>query len=105
MPAWFQDIIWYAVIIALFAAAYYSFLVLPRQREYKRRMKVVQELRVGSEVLTYGGLIGTIRHVDYDTGIVKVEVAPGLELRFIAASITQEFDAKAYAAAAKEHMK
>ena|SRR5688572_32491329 len=105
MPLWLQDVLWYGAIIALFAAAYYSFLVVPRQREYKRRMQVVQELKIGTDVLTYGGIIGTIRKIDYDTGIVTIEVAPNLQLRFIAAAITQEFDAKAYAEAAKKHMK
>lgn len=99
------DILWFAGIIGIFMTAYYSFLVLPRQREYKRRMQVVQELKIGTEVLTYGGVIGTIRKIDYDTGVVWIEVAPNLQMRFIAAAVTQEFDAKAYAEAAKKHMK
>ena len=92
-------------IILLVGAAYYAFLVQPRQREFKRRQKLVQTLSVGMEVLTYGGILGKITKIDTDTGLVHVEVAPGLVLRFVAASITQEFDPKAYAAAAKEHMK
>src|SRR5687767_7425718 len=102
MPQWLIDVLWFAGIIGILMTGYYSFIVLPRQREYKRRMKVVQELKVGAEVLTYGGIIGKITKIDYDTGIVTIEVAPNLQLRFIAASITQEFDAKAYAEAAKE---
>lgn len=105
MPTWLIDILWFAGIIGIFMTAYYSFLVLPRQREYKRRMQVVQELKVGSEVLTYGGIIGKITKIDYETGIVTIEVAPNMQLRFIAASITQEFDPKAYAEAAQKHMK
>jgi preprotein translocase subunit YajC len=92
-------------IILLVGTAYYAFLVQPRQREFKRRQKLVTTLTVGMEVLTYGGILGTIRKIDENTGLVHVEVAPGLVLRFIAASITQEFDPKAYAEIAREHMK
>ena len=105
MPTWLTDVLWFAGIIGIFMTAYYSFLVLPRQREYKRRMQVVQDLKIGTEVLTYGGIIGTIRKIDYDTGVVTIEVAPNLQLRFIAAAITQEFDPNAYAEAAQKHMK
>jgi preprotein translocase YajC subunit len=105
MPQFLENILFDVFIIALFALGIYSFLVLPRQREFKRRQKVVHSLNVGMEVLTYGGIIGTVKRIDADSGVVYVEVSPGLELRFIAAAIMQEFDPKAYATAAKEHVK
>jgi len=105
MPPFLENLLFDLFIIFLFSVGVYSFLIMPRQRQFRKRQKLVRSLTPGTEVLTYGGLVGTITKVDSDTGIVLVEVAKGLELRFIAASITQEFDAKAYADSAKENMK
>jgi preprotein translocase subunit YajC len=105
MPPFLENLLFDLFIIALFAAGVYAFLIMPRQREWKRRQKLVRELKVGAEVLTYGGLVGTIKRIDEETGLVSVEVAPGVELRFIGAAITQEFNAAEYAEAAKDHMR
>jgi preprotein translocase subunit YajC len=104
MPDFMSNLLFDIVILALFAAAVYSFLIMPQQRRFKKRQELVRNLRVGMEVLTYGGLLGKVSAVDRDSGIVTVEVAPGLNLRFIAAAITDEFDAAVYAGSAKSHM-
>ncbi len=103
-PGFLQQLVFDLFIIGLFAIGIYSFLIAPRQREFRRREKLVQTLKVGSEVLTYGGMIGTVKSIA-DTGIVTVEVAPGVEVRFVAAAITQEFDLQAYSESARRHMK
>jgi preprotein translocase subunit YajC len=105
MPPFLENLLFDLFIIFLFSIGIYSFLVMPRQRQFRKRQKLVRSLKTGTEVLTYGGLVGTIKDVNSDTGIVLVEVAKGIELRFIAASITQEFDAEAYAKSAQENMK
>lgn len=84
-------------ILAIFAAGIYAFLILPRQREFKRRQKLVRTLEVGAEVLTFGGLVGTVKHIDSDSGIVRVEVGEGVEIQVLASAITAEFDREAVA--------
>ena len=49
-------------------------------------------MQVGEEVVTYGGLIGTIKKIDSDEGLVTLEVAPGMEVRVLAMGINQKFD-------------
>ena len=101
----FQNILLDLFLLALFAGGIYSFLILPRQREFRRRQKFVRSMEIGTQVLTYGGLIGTIRAIDSTSGVVTVEVADGIRLRVIAAAITGEFDAEAYAKSAQRAMK
>lgn len=87
--------------IFLLVGGYYSFVFLPRQRAYKRHYEVVTSIEVGQEVVTSGGLVGTIKRIDADDGLVTVELAPGVEVRVLAMAINQEFDAQGLADSAK----
>ena len=78
--------------ILLLVGGYYSFVFLPRQRAYKRHYNLVTSIEVGQEIVTYGGLVGTIKRIDAEEGLVTVEVAPGVEVRVLAMAINQEFD-------------
>src|SRR5918996_3921865 len=62
-------------------------LILPQQRRMKAHQAVVASLQVGDEVLTAGGIYGTITSVDEDT--LAVEVAPGVVLRVLRSAVTQ----------------
>jgi preprotein translocase subunit YajC len=89
------------LILGMFVIAIYSFSVLPRRRDFRQRQKLVSQLKPGTEVITYGGLVGTVRKVDAENGMITLEVAKGVELRFLAQAISSEFDAKAIADSAK----
>ncbi|HEC22382.1 MAG TPA: preprotein translocase subunit YajC [Chloroflexi bacterium] len=101
----FQNAIGDIFILALFAAAIYAFLILPRQREFKKRQRFVRSLSVGTRVTTYGGMIGTVKKVESERGLVTLEVADDIELQFLAAAITAEFDPEAYAESARRALK
>ena len=62
-------------------------LILPQQRRVKQHQAVVASLRAGDEVVTAGGVYGTIVSVDQDT--LAVEVAPGLVLRVLRSAVSQ----------------
>jgi len=89
-------------VLALFGIGVYAFLIAPRQREFRQRQKFVSALEVGAEIVTYGGLIGTVTAFDHSTGIVTVKVAEGVELRLIAAAISAPFDREEYAKSAQK---
>lgn len=61
-------------------------LILPQQRRMKAHQAVVASLQVGDEVLTAGGVYGTITSVDEET--LAVEVAPGIVLRVLRSAVT-----------------
>lgn len=101
----FDNILLDLFIIMVFGVGVYALLIAPRQRAFRKRQKLVMSLKPGIQVMTYGGMLGTVTDVDQNTGIVTLKVAEGIELRFIAASITGEFDAQAYAESAQKVLK
>jgi len=62
-------------------------LILPQQRRMKQHQAVVASLRAGDEVVTAGGVYGTITSVDEET--LAVEVAPGVVLRVLRSAVSQ----------------
>jgi preprotein translocase subunit YajC len=69
-------IIW--IILIAFLVIYLVF-VRPQRRRQSQQQQTLDELRVGDEVLTAGGIYGTISGVDEDE--VTVEIAPKTEVR------------------------
>ena len=69
----------------------YLIVVRPQKRRQNEQRQLVSDLRVGDEVLTAGGIYGTITQVDDDR--VTVEIAPKLEVqvsRRAIAGVTRE---------------
>jgi preprotein translocase subunit YajC len=62
-------------------------LILPQQRRMRQHQAVVASLEPGDEVVTAGGVYGTIISVDQET--LAVEVAPGITLRILRSAVTQ----------------
>jgi preprotein translocase subunit YajC len=57
----------------------YLIVVRPQKRRQTQQQQMMNELRVGDEVLTAGGIYGTISRVDDDQ--ITVEIAPKTEVR------------------------
>jgi len=81
----------FSFIIILLLAAYWSLVLFPRQREFKKHNKMVTTLRPGEEVITFGGIIGTIQEVDAEAGVAHVQIAEGVIVRCITASLTRPY--------------
>ena len=62
-------------------------LILPQQRRMKQHQAIIASLERGDEVVTAGGVYGTITSVDDDT--LAVEVAPGVVLRILRSAVSQ----------------
>jgi preprotein translocase subunit YajC len=62
-------------------------LILPQQRRMRQHQAVVASLRAGDEVVTAGGVYGTIISVDEET--LAVEVAPGVVLQVLRSAVSQ----------------
>lgn len=80
------------VIMLLLMGGWWSFFVYPRQRDFNKRQAYVRSLSKGDEVITFGGIIGRVVDVDGEQGVAYVEIADGLVVRMIAASIVSEYD-------------
>ena len=77
-------IIVYFVVIAL---AFFLLIVLPQRRRATAHRALVESLGVGDEVVTIGGVFGTIRAVEGDR--IELEVAPGVLLTVARNAIAQ----------------
>lgn len=80
------------VIMLLVMGGYWSFFVYPRQREFNKRQKYVRSLHEGDEVITFGGMVGRVVAIDAEAGVAHVEIAEGMVVRFVTASIVSEYD-------------
>jgi preprotein translocase subunit YajC len=57
----------------------YLIVVRPQRKRQNEQQQLVSDLRVGDEVLTAGGIYGTISQLEDD--LVTVEIAPQTEVR------------------------
>ena len=60
-------------ILVPFALIYYFILHVPMQRQKKQQTQMLANLQSGSEVLTTGGLVGTIVSISGDLLILRVK--------------------------------
>ena len=81
-----------AVILLLGMAAYWSFSLMPRQRDFAKRQEMARSLVEGDEVITAGGLVGKVMRIDSENGVSYVEVAEGLQLRILTAALLDRYD-------------
>jgi preprotein translocase subunit YajC len=65
----------------LFLGLMWFLLVRPQQQRVRRQRELVASLVVGDVVVTAGGIVGTIVGLDEDEA--RLEVAPGVEMRFL----------------------
>ncbi|HEY3365826.1 MAG TPA: preprotein translocase subunit YajC [Symbiobacteriaceae bacterium] len=69
----------YVLPVALLALMYFM-LIRPQQQQAKKRTEMLSALKVGAEIVTIGGLHGTITVMEEKT--VRLRVASGVELTF-----------------------
>ena len=84
------------ILIALFAALW-LFLIRPQRRRQVQQTRMQDQLASGDEILTAGGIHGTVRGIEEE--VVQLEIAPGtivrLDRRAVAAVVTDETEPEA----------
>ena len=82
--------------LLLMGLIFYFLLIRPQRRQRQAHQRLVQSVDVGDEVVTIGGLYGTIRAVDDES--VTLEVAPQIDLRFVRGAIARKlvYDESSY---------
>src|SRR4051812_2988691 len=69
----------YLILFIVVFAAYFLFVAVPRKRARVAQEQLLAGVAPGDEVLTAGGLIGTVRAIEDD--IVQLELAEGVVVR------------------------
>lgn len=66
------------MMVAIFAIMYF-FMIRPQQKKQKEIMNFRNNLTVGQEVVTAGGIYGKIKELDVTT--VTLEIASGVKIK------------------------
>ncbi len=67
------------IVIVVLLAAFWLLLVRPQRSRARRQQELIRSLEVGDEIVSAGGLYGTITRIDGDD--LTVELAPQIEVR------------------------
>jgi preprotein translocase subunit YajC len=74
------------MIVLLFGVMYFM-MIRPQQKRRREAERMQSALGPGDEVVTIGGLYGTVAGVDDET--VLLEVAPGVQARYARPAIAR----------------
>ncbi len=75
--------------LVLMGGVFYFLLIRPQQRRVRAQQALVNAIEVGDEVMTNGGIFGSIVAIDEDEGIITVEIAPGTQIRMVKSGISR----------------
>ena len=68
------------MLVGLFAIVYF-FRIRPQNKKQKEIQKFRNALEVGQDVITIGGIHGTIKRIE-DNDIITLSVSTGVEIKF-----------------------
>lgn len=68
------------MLVAMFAIMYF-FMIRPQQKRQKEIQKFQNSLEEGTEVVTGGGIYGTVKKIDLTKGIIEVKIADGVIIK------------------------
>jgi len=72
-------------LIFMFTAigvVFYFLFIRPQRKEQRKREEMINQLAKGDQVVTIGGIHGTVESVDADKQIVTLAVAPKISMKF-----------------------
>jgi len=79
----------FLISLALMVAIFYFLLIRPQQRRARQQRELVNSLSVGDEVVTIGGMFGTIESMDEES--VTLDAGSGTRIRFIKQAVARKF--------------
>jgi preprotein translocase subunit YajC len=81
----------------LLLAFMWLLLIRPQQARVRKQRELVASIQVGDEVLTAGGIVGTVRVLGDEE--LRLETSPGVELRLARGAVTRRLGPDADAGA------
>ena len=68
------------MMVAIFAIMWF-FMIRPQQKRQKEIQNFQNSLAEGAEVVTGGGIYGTVKKIDLAAGIIEVKIADGVVIK------------------------
>ena len=75
------------VFLALLIGVFYFLLIRPQKKRVEQHQQLIGSVDVGDEIVTIGGLYGTITAIGDDD--FELEPSPGTRLRFVKSAIAR----------------
>jgi preprotein translocase subunit YajC len=75
--------------LVLLGGVFYFLLLRPNRTRQRQQQSLLESLKVGDEVMTAGGIFGTLKDIDDEDDTVTVEIAPGIDVRMLRRAIAQ----------------
>jgi preprotein translocase subunit YajC len=75
----------------LMLGGFYFLLIRPQRNKQRAQQTLLAQLEVGDEVMTTGGIFGSIVAIDEDEGVLTVEIAPGTQVKMLRQGVAQRF--------------
>ena len=78
-----SSLIFLVILIGLF----YFMLIRPQKRRVQQHQELVQSISVGDEVITIGGMYGSVRAIGDDE--IELEISSGTRVKFVKSAISR----------------
>jgi preprotein translocase subunit YajC len=78
------------IFLVVLFAVFYFMLIRPQKKRVEQHRSLVESLDVGDDVVTIGGMYGTIRSIGDDD--LEIEVADGTVVRFLKTAVSRRVE-------------
>ena len=75
--------------LLLIGVVFYFLLIRPQQRRTRAQQALVNAVQVGDEIMTSGGIFGTVAEIDEEEGTLVVEIAPGTRIKMVRGGVAR----------------
>jgi len=82
-----SDIVSFLFPMIFVFGIFYLLVFRPQQRKVKEHQSMIDAVKRGDTVVTSGGIVGKVIRVEND-GMLKVEIADGVQVRVIKSTLT-----------------
>lgn len=75
-------------LVAVFVV-FYFFMIRPQQKKQKEFQNTLSQLKVGDKVSTIGGILGLVKSINDEKGIVLLNVGNNLDIEIYKKAISE----------------
>ena len=90
MPEIFSQIMYFLTPIALVSLIFIFLIFRPQHKKITAHKNFINNLQSGDEVITYGGIIGTIDKIEND--VVYIKIDQNTTIRIIKNNILEKYN-------------
>lgn len=80
------------LLIVILVVMFYVLLIMPQQSRLKKHREMINKLRKGDKIITYGGFVGVIDKVKDDEGEVVLDFGNGVKITALRSAIQNRAD-------------